>query len=138
MWQQALDNDDVFEAFKRWVLAKAVEVTHVRWLRGGISGSAVAMVDYFPLPSGPRVCRILIDMGRFTGSTPVSRDAAKLTLSLAEHWLKALTPGSPARQALCGLIVNPQERAADSSTAGFAPTIKAIHRVIPWNEVNGV
>ena len=70
----------------------------------------------------------LIDIGRFSAVTPVSRDPTKLMLSVATAWLPGLAPGTPLRSALAELLVTPDRFPASPSVAGYLAVMSRINR----------
>ncbi|MEU7932470.1 hypothetical protein [Micromonospora echinofusca] len=82
------------------------------------------------VPTGERVLADnfrLIDLGRFSPTTPVSRDPVKLALSVAAAWLPALAPGTPLRSALAELVVAPERHPASPPVAGYLAVMRRIH-----------
>ncbi|MEU0079225.1 hypothetical protein ABZY58_15100 [Micromonospora tulbaghiae] len=81
----------------------------------------------------------LIDLGRFSPATPVSRDPVKLLLSVAAAWLPALVPGSPLRSALAELVVTPQCHPAAPPVAGYLTVARQIHEAASgWGRRRGL
>jgi hypothetical protein len=70
----------------------------------------------------------LIDMGRFSPKKPVSRDPAKLLLSVAEAWLPHVAPGSPLRSRLAELIVAPLECRPSPAVVGYLHVAEEIYK----------
>jgi hypothetical protein len=66
----------------------------------------------------------MIDYGRFSPRTPVSRDLVKLVLSIVEHWLGDLTPTSNARRRLAEILVRPREVAPEAAVSGYHDVVK--------------
>ncbi|MFG6200464.1 hypothetical protein [Nonomuraea sp. JJY05] len=69
----------------------------------------------------------LIDVGRFSHEAPVSRDATKLLLSIAQEWLPGLTPASALRSTLAELVVRPHSVAASPPVKGYLEVADLIH-----------
>jgi hypothetical protein len=72
----------------------------------------------------------LVDLGRFSAETPVSRDPMKLLLSLSAAWLKSIAPDSPIRGNLAEMVVAPWLRRCMPmpGTKGYLEVAVAIHR----------
>jgi len=68
----------------------------------------------------------MIDYGRFSPTTPVSRDPVKLVLSIVEHWLADLTPTSHARRRLAEIVVKPREVVPDAAVSGYHDVVKRV------------
>ncbi|KUL26823.1 hypothetical protein ADL15_37205 [Actinoplanes awajinensis subsp. mycoplanecinus] len=69
----------------------------------------------------------LIDIGRFSITTPLSRDPAKLLLAIAEGWLANLSTDSPVRTAVAQLITDPRGYHGAVSTAGFVAVARQVY-----------
>jgi hypothetical protein len=69
----------------------------------------------------------LIDLGRFSPETPVSRDPMKLLLSVAADWLPSLAAGSSIRSSLAELMVAPRRYPAAPAVAGYRTVVERIH-----------
>ncbi|QLQ39477.1 hypothetical protein [Micromonospora robiginosa] len=81
----------------------------------------------------------LIDLGRFSPVTPVSRDPVKLLLSVAAAWLPALVPGSSLRSTLAELVVTPQRHPAAPPMAGYLTVARQIHEAAAgWSRRRGL
>jgi hypothetical protein len=77
----------------------------------------------------------LIDYGRFTPETPVSRDPVKLLLASAASWLPALRPATGLRSNLAELVVDPTNHAAAAPVAGYLDVSKRIYEAASrWGE----
>ncbi|MDG4789040.1 hypothetical protein O7626_24440 [Micromonospora sp. WMMD1102] len=70
----------------------------------------------------------LIDLGRFSPSTPVSRDPVKLLLAIAERWLPGLAPYSALRSSLAELLVTPDRYPRTPPIAGYLEVAEAVYR----------
>jgi hypothetical protein len=68
----------------------------------------------------------MIDYGRFSPSTPVSRDPIKLMLSIVEHWLPDLVPLANVRTRLAEVIVRPHKTVPNAAVGGYLNVIKRI------------
>jgi hypothetical protein len=69
----------------------------------------------------------LIDYGRFSNSIPVSRDPAKLLISVATFWLPGLSAYSSIRSSLAELLVEPADYPAAPPVAGYLAVARAIY-----------
>ncbi|SPT51847.1 hypothetical protein [Actinomadura madurae] len=70
----------------------------------------------------------LIDYGRFSTDTPVSRDPVKLLLSVAAHWLPGLAPGSALRSNLAELIVASADHPPSPPVVGYLAVAQRVHQ----------
>lgn len=70
----------------------------------------------------------LIDYGRFSTTMAVSRDPAKLLLSICAHWLRSMVPGSAIRSGLAELVVAPDEYRPGPALAGYFSVVEPIWR----------
>ncbi|GIG90268.1 hypothetical protein [Plantactinospora endophytica] len=70
----------------------------------------------------------LIDLGRFSPATPVSRDPVKLILAIADRWLPGLAPYSSLRSSLAELIVAPDLYPRTPPIAGYLEVAEAVYR----------
>jgi hypothetical protein len=68
----------------------------------------------------------MIDYGRFSPETPVSRDPVKLILSIVERWLPDLAPASHARRRLADLIVNPSKAVPNTAVSGYLDLVRRV------------
>jgi hypothetical protein len=69
----------------------------------------------------------LIDLGRFSPKTPISRDPVKLLLSLAAEWLLSLAPGAGIRECLAEILVMPSSHPPAPAVAGYQAIAAGIH-----------
>ena len=69
----------------------------------------------------------LIDYGRFSPETPVSRDPVKLLLAVAAAWLPAIEPGSALRSNVAELVVDPSNHPSSTPIAGYLSVSKRIY-----------
>ncbi|MEQ4302257.1 hypothetical protein ABNF97_12835 [Plantactinospora sp. B6F1] len=69
----------------------------------------------------------LIDLGRFSPTTPVSRDPVKLLLAIADRWLPGLAPYSALRSSLAELVVDPDRYPRTPPIAGYLEVAEAIY-----------
>lgn len=68
----------------------------------------------------------MIDYGRFSPTTPVSRDPVKLALSIVERWLPDLTPTANARARLAEAIVRPRKVTPSAAVSGYLDVLRRV------------
>jgi hypothetical protein len=72
-------------------------------------------------------CYRLVDFGRFSPHLPISRDPAKLMLSVASSWLPGLAPESAIRSSLAELTVSPSGFPTSAPIAGYLRVAASIY-----------